>query len=229
MIYCNRPLPVGGTLAFSAHLDRWFLNTPTSQACRHRHQWLAGKLALGTNNGVRRIASLACGPCRELATFLDQHGKLRHPLEGDFFDFDAEALNYARALIEQRMDSNARFNFHQVNLLKAMSRSGSISTSCQYDLIYCSGFADYLGAAAFRRLLKSIYKSLAPGGVLLLAQFLDRHNHPDRNGMLWDMDWSLVYRTEEELRSAFAQTPFGNQVHIEAEPLGLIAFCEARR
>jgi len=65
--------------------------------------------------------------------------------------------------------------------------------------------------------------------VLLLAQFLDRHDHPDRNAMQWSMDWNLVYRTKHELQEAFSKTPFGNQVQIEAEPLGLIAFCEARR
>lgn len=244
MIYCNQPLPSGGTEPFSTHLDRWFLNTPSAQACRHRHEWLAGKLTSSCANGVRRIASLACGPCRELATFLDRQGELRHPIEGDLFDFDAEALDYTHTLLKPRLGNQARFEFYQVNLLKAVYRSKCISPTCrnklacrsecinpsgQYDLIYCSGFADYLGNTAFRRLLKSIHQSLAPGGILLLAQFLDRPDHPDRHALLWNMDWSLVYRTEEEIRAVFSQTPFGNQVQIEAEPLGLIAFCEARR
>jgi len=229
MIYGNRPLPLGNTSGFAAHLDRWFLNTPTSQACRHRHEWLAGKLAFGCAQGVRRIASLACGPCRELATFLDRQGELRHPLEGDLFDFDTEALDYARRLLEPRLGSQVRLEFQQANLLKAIRQSGQLGQPEQYDLIYCSGFADYLGDVALRRLLKSVFELLKPGGVLLLAQFLDRHDHPDRNAMQWSMDWNLVYRTKHELQEAFSKTPFGNQVQIEAEPLGLIAFCEARR
>jgi len=229
MIYGNRPLPVGSTQAFSSHLDRWFLNTPTAQACRHRHEWLAGKLALGCADGVRKIASLACGPCRELATLLDRQGELQHPLEGDLFDFDTEALDYARRLLEPRLGSLVRLKFQQANLLKAIRQSGQISPPEQYDLIYCSGFADYLSDVALHRLLKSVYELLKPGGVLLLAQFLDRPDHPDRSAMQWGMDWNLVYRTKPELQTAFAQSPFGNQVQIEAEPLGLIAFCEVRR
>ena len=134
---------------------------------------------------MRRIASLACGPhpCRELATFLDRQRELQHPIEGDLFDFDTEALDYARRLLEPRLGSQVRLEFQQANLLKAIRQSGQLGQPEQYDLIYCSGFADYLGDVALRRLLKIAYELLKPGGVLLLAQFLDRHNHPDRNAM----------------------------------------------
>ena len=229
MIYSNRSLSNDGAKPFVTQLDRWFLNTPVAQACRHRHEWLADKLTFGCANGVRRIASLACGPCRELATFLERQGDLRHPIEVDLVDFDTEALDYARRLLEPRLGSQVQLEFQQINLLKAIRQSGQIGQPEQYDLIYCSGFADYLGAVALRRLLKCAYELLKPGGILLLAQFLERDNHPDRSAMQWGMDWNLVYRTEGELQAAFAHSPFGNQVQIEAESLGLIAFCEARR
>jgi SAM-dependent methyltransferase len=95
------------------------------------------------------------------------------------FDFDDAALEYARALLEPDLKDGVQCNFYKVNLFKTALSRKPISNAGAFDLIYCTGFADYLDDRVLVRLLEGIYESLAPGGTLLLAQFLDRQDHPD--------------------------------------------------
>lgn len=229
MIYCGKPLPIGGSHPVSARVDSFFLDTPSARACRNRHDWLVGELESHCGNGGRHIASLACGPCREIKTLLNLQ---RAPHDGqvfDLFDFDDVALEYARALLEPDLKNGVKCNFYRVNLFKTALSRKPISNAGAFDLIYCTGFADYLDDRVLVRLLEGICVSLAPGGTLLLAQFLDRQGHPDRNAMAWCMNWDLIYRTEEQLNNVFSQVRWDGGVQIDKEPLGLIALCRARK
>ena len=230
MIYSRQPLPTGGTSPLSAGLDYWFLDTPSARACRNRHDWLVGELGSHCGSGARHIASLACGPCREIKTLLNAQGAPHHGRQVfDLFDFDEVALDYARILLDPDLKNGVQCNFYKVNLFKTALSRKPISNAGAFELIYCAGFADYLDDRVLVRLLEGIYESLAPGGTLLLAQFLDRRDHPDRNAMQWGMDWNLIYRTEEQLRSVFSQARWGGDLQIDKEPLELIALCQARR
>ena len=229
MIYCGKPLPAEGTEPISARLNSWFLDTPSARACRSRHEWLVGRLGSHCASGARHVASLACGPCREIKTLLGRQGAPHEPQVFDLFDFDEAALEYARTLLGPDLKNNVRCNFCKVNLFKTALSRKPISNASAFDLIYSAGFADYLDDRVLVRLLEGIYESLAPGGTLLLAQFLDRQDHPDRNAMQWGMDWNLIYRTEERLRSVFSEARWGGDLQIDREPLGLIAFCQAKR
>jgi SAM-dependent methyltransferase len=229
MIYSRQPLPTCGTSPLSAGLDYWILDTPSAKACRNRHDWLVRELGAHCGSGVRHVASLACGPCREIKTLLNLE---RAPHEGqvfDLFDFDEVALEYARGLLEPDLKNGVQCNFHKVNLFKTALSRKPIGNAGAFELIYCAGFADYLDDRVLARLLEGIYESLAPGGTLLLAQFLDRQDHPDRNAMQWGMDWNLIYRTEEQLNNVFSQARWDGGVQIDKEPLGLIALCRARK
>jgi SAM-dependent methyltransferase len=229
MIYSRQPLPTCGTSPLSAGLDYWFLDTPSARACRNRHDWLVGKLGSHCGSGPRHVASLACGPCREIKTLLNLQRAPHGRQVFDLFDFDEVALEYARTLLEPDLKNGVKCNFYKVNLFKTALTRKPIGNAGAFDLIYCAGFADYLDDRVLVRLLEGIYKSLAPGGTLLLAQFLDRQDHPDRNAMQWGMNWNLIYRTEAQLNNVFSQARWGADFQIDKEPLGLIALCRARK
>ncbi len=229
MIYCGTPLPAEGKQPLSAALDEWFLNTPSARACRSRHEWLAARLNDVCANGGRRVASLAGGPCREISTFLEGRSESGHSLEFEVFDFDDEALAYAHNLLKSHLSKTLSCIFERVNIMKVALRGKPIGTRGGFDVVYCTGFADYLDDECLARMLSSAYESLVRGGRLLLAQFLDVPNHPDRNAMRWGMDWNLIYRNEDQLIQAFSQSGFGSELQIHTDPLGLIAFCEATK
>ena len=67
------------------------------------------------------------------------------------------------------------------------------------DLVYASGLFDYLQQPLARALADAMFRMLAPGGRLLIANFT-----PDTSDAAWMetfMDWQLVYRDEEQMRA----------------------------
>jgi len=65
------------------------------------------------------------------------------------------------------------------------------------DLVYASGLFDYLQQPLARALVDAMFRMLAPGGRLLIANFT-----PDTSDAAWMetfMDWQLVYRDEEQM------------------------------
>jgi extracellular factor (EF) 3-hydroxypalmitic acid methyl ester biosynthesis protein len=67
------------------------------------------------------------------------------------------------------------------------------------DLVYTAGLYDYLPDAAARRLTTLMFNALRPGGTLLIANFLP--DILDAGYMESVMDWHLIYRTDDDMRS----------------------------
>lgn len=68
-----------------------------------------------------------------------------------------------------------------------------------FDLIYAAGLYDYLDAGLAEALTKVLFERLAPGGELLIANFLP--DIPDAGYMECYMGWKLIYRSSDETRS----------------------------
>ena len=227
MAYRREPLPGPGPHRFSKILDDWFLNVPSARAVRNRHDYLVRTLKEMVGSGARRIASLASGPCREVRTFL-AGSRRSHPLEFIFVDFEDEALDYARTCLTKRPHKNFSCQFVNQNILNIIvGRRVPGLKDC--DLVYTTGFTDYLPDELLLRLLHAAHDALRPGGTLLIGQFAELDVHPDRCGLEWVTDWNLIYRTPENLRGLLMRTPFGNRVRIESEPEGLIMMVEATK
>ena len=67
------------------------------------------------------------------------------------------------------------------------------------DLAYAAGLYDYLEADLARALTAALFRMLSPGGRLLIANFTPATY--DAAFMETFMDWRLIYRTPEEVRS----------------------------
>ena len=67
------------------------------------------------------------------------------------------------------------------------------------DLAYAAGLYDYLEADLARALTATLFRMLAPGGRLLIANFTPATH--DAAFMEAIMDWRLIYRTAAEVRS----------------------------
>lgn len=144
-----------------------------------------------------RILSIACGHLREV----EQSKAVCDGLIGEFVavDQDVESINFVKR-------EYGRLGVRCVcspirDLLK-----GNIEP-LRFDLIYATGLYDYLPDLMAKRLTKQLFKLLAPGGNLLVANFL-----PDSMGrgyMETFMNWRLTYRTVRELES------LGEQIQVE--------------
>lgn len=92
------------------------------------------------------------------------------------------------------------------------------------DLVYSAGLYDYLTQPVAYRLTHWLFESVAPGGTLLLANFLP--SIPDIGYMESFMDWHLVYRDDRQMRALADSLPVARVASIRQfhDPLDAITF-----
>ena len=164
-------------------IARHNLDSPAAAAVRTRRHIIAGMLGdLARERSGARVLSVACGHAREL-DLMDEAALSRL---GTLIGFDQDERSLAVA--GSYRVGNGRLTPHQgtiIDLLKNRTLDG-------FHLIYAAGLFDYLSDRLCRRLTASLFSRLAPGGRLLVANFLPGVR--DRGYMEVFMHWSLIYR-----------------------------------
>ena len=89
-----------------------------------------------------------------------------------------------------------------------------------FDLVYSAGLYDYLADDLARALTASLFRMLRPGGRLLIANFTPATQ--DAAFMEVFMDWRLVYRRPDEVRSLADSIPPADLADVEQ-------FCDENR
>ncbi len=218
MIYRNQP---DGDGKLGRLVDGWCLNTDAAQAVRGRRELLGTLLGswknkVHTHDEPFRVLNLACGSSRELFDFLAQREETTG-IEVLCVDADPEALQYVGRHVNV-VPHQASVRLMQENVIKwALGRAHHHFGLM--DIIYSAGLTDYLDARLFQALTTRAYEHLRPGGVFIIGNF-GSHN-PNKAFMDHLLQWNLIHRSERELRSIFASTPFGGDIDVVAEPRGV--------
>jgi extracellular factor (EF) 3-hydroxypalmitic acid methyl ester biosynthesis protein len=148
-----------------------------------------------------RVLSLGSGPAREIELFLSSSGLKGKRVEFTLIDQEQAALSYAvektypHVLAAKGLARVQGMNMSFTDILRG---TGGLSTLPPQDMIYSVGLIDYLADRRAQALTRRLYDSLAPGGLLIIGNM---NETPLSN--LWPMefitDWSLAYRTNEEM------------------------------
>lgn len=162
-------------------------SSPNVLSVRWRREHIAGLIEQrAAHQDALSIMSVACGHCRELE-LLTQHA--RHRIKRFVaVDNDTETLAQAK----QAFPAITDWPCNVTMLPKSDVHTG-------FDFIYSIGIYDYLSRAQAMTLTTWLLGKLNPGGKLLIANFT-----PDNWGrgyMEAFMDWKLVLRTREQMRS----------------------------
>jgi extracellular factor (EF) 3-hydroxypalmitic acid methyl ester biosynthesis protein len=165
------------------------------------------------------IASIGCGPAREVMDYLESH-RPQTPVRFTLVDHDREALEFASGNVRGTSavrDGRVEVHPLRVSVLNLIGdRSGSPSRASQH-MIYCVGLLDYFGARVCRRLAGALFDLVTPGGLLVIG------NMKAHTNILWPFDfladWSLNYRTAEDML-ALADLADASSVELHTEATG---------
>jgi SAM-dependent methyltransferase len=225
LMYRNKP---SGTGRLGALIDRCFLELPPPRAARNRRTILSKEIMAAVErakakNRPARIASLACGPAREMFDVFEQ---LPDPnlMQCTLVDMDQQALNFVEQLRDERgLADNVRLV--KENLIFMAARRSKMAVEDQ-DLIYSVGLIDYFTDQFVIRLIDYIYDLLEPGGRVILGNFHPRN--PGRAMMDCVLDWPLIHRSEERMNLLFSRSKFNcecSRIFYEDQQINLFAEC----
>jgi extracellular factor (EF) 3-hydroxypalmitic acid methyl ester biosynthesis protein len=155
-----------------------------------------------------RICVLACGHFREADNLKGTDLSAITAVDQDPQSLSVVAANHPSVRTEE------------ANVIRFLRRAALKGE--KFDLIYTLGLTDYLDDRAMRLLHQLMKACLAPGGRIILANFVP--NHLAIGWMDAIMDWQLIYRSEAEL-AGFAKE-IGMRSRTWRDLSGSIAWCE---
>ncbi|GJL90665.1 class I SAM-dependent methyltransferase [Hyphococcus sp.] len=168
------------------------------------------------------ITSVGSGPAREIEDILagtpeDVRWRL------NLVDQEPAALDYAFERIAGMPDRD-RLNVAGLNIsFREMLRPSADNTAfIGNDVIYSSGFVDYLNPLLAQRFIKRLYDFVKPGGQVIIGNVNNLET-----GMMWPLeyitDWSLYFRNEEEMK-AMAHEIVDAKVSVVSDPMQAVFF-----
>jgi len=225
MNYGYEQKPEGDTVAQKfLHL----LGMSASRAIITRMEMVAGLVvdyanARHTGGGDEfTITSVGSGPAREIEDILSgTPADVRWRL--NLVDQEPAALDYAFERIAG-MAERDRLKATGLNIsFREMLRpSADNAAFIGNDVIYSSGFVDYLNPLLAQRFIKRLYDFVKPGGQVIIGNVNNLET-----GMMWPLeyitDWSLYFRDEEEMK-AMAREISDAKVSVVSDPMQAVFF-----
>ncbi len=156
-----------------------------------KHSWKQGPFS---------VTNVACGGAEEMFQVLTKR-ECDVPAQVTLIDQDPAALTFAYERLHPltvAADSALTVKCLHSSFVELMLGGALASSVSDQNLIYSLGLFDYLRTHRARRLVSTLYDHLKPGGLLLIGNL--------KNGLIADRwsaelicDWSMIYRTEEDM------------------------------
>jgi extracellular factor (EF) 3-hydroxypalmitic acid methyl ester biosynthesis protein len=228
--------PYEGASVFAKLVNSWFLSQWPARAHRNRIEFLRQMLSLESRLAAQqghpmRVLDLACGPAQEVQQFLAEDDFCDRA-EFTLLDFNEETVEHARGVFEKLKREHHRQTLIQVrkNSVQQVLKEGqkpSNGNRPSFDVIYCTGLFDYLSDHTCKLLLRILYDSVAPGGVLLVSNANDCK--PFRHMLEFVLDWHLIYRDNKRLLSLAPPDAPPEGARLIQDPTGVNMFLELRK
>lgn len=214
-----------GDSLFAKAMNLYATQESAAQANVNRLDYLCAKIRAAVEaRGYVRLASIGCGPARELALLLEQSPELGKYLDVALIDQEERVLVYCeRTLSPLAAKTGVRLQFIRESVRRLLGARQLKDALGERDLIYSAGLFDYLNQRSFSALLAGLYDALAPRGHLCVGN-VGSHN-PTRYTMEYLLEWFLIHRSPAELEEfGRALRPQPTRVEVDAEPSGVNLF-----
>lgn len=216
--------PYEGKTLFGKFLNNHIYQSPAAQAVRNRVPFLTEKiemivrgLPLKSNASDISVASIGCGPAKELQDFLtrfDNYSRCKFSL----IDSDKNALQFCQDKIleiELRKKLRTKTKFIHKSVIEIVREKESFFSEKQ-DLIYSVGLFDYLKTDFSKQLIRMLFENLNSNGVLVVGNF--DPSCPTKNYLEYTMEWYLIYRDNSEMIELADLLKNIASVDVEKEP-----------
>ncbi len=183
---------------------------------------------LAEKHGRLRIASVGCGPAREIRALANDSPGLLQKLDILLLDQDERALEDCRRALEETGVPGAAVELVRASV-EELTEPGSRADLLlgQRDFIYSAGLFDYFNDQNFERYLRAMYGHLAPGGQIVIGNISSES--PDRWLLEYVTDWFLYHRSVADLQKyRELLTPPPSFYSVESEETGINLFLVAR-
>jgi extracellular factor (EF) 3-hydroxypalmitic acid methyl ester biosynthesis protein len=205
MIYRNA---YEGDTTFSRLLHKHAVEHTASQSVRNRIALIAEMLECSQSsrsaiNEKINVLSVGSGSAFELNHVLKSPQDARR-YHFTLFDQDAAAVSEAAesiAEIENRIGAKTNVDYVRGSVRLMLFSGRSPNEWGKFNFIYSLGLFDYLTYRVAKALLRRLYRLLEPEGELVIGNF--HVSNPSRIYMEYWGDWTLLHRTEEELKSLY--------------------------
>lgn len=219
MDYIYQGMPPQGTSALGTQIFGATTRVSMGLSVLYRRQLLKSLIDDAVVSvDAARVLSVASGHARELEGSLVQSPHF----QGEFFALDQDPLSCQEV---QRVHAGGRVRVLNEGVRDLLSPERAAALG-RFDLVYSAGLYDYLPDVLARRLTQRLLQLLAPGGRLVIANFVPGGS--GRGYMELFMDWTLVLRTETQMRE-LAQAAGAAQVHSFVDPHRNVVYAELLR
>tara|TARA_B100000749_G_scaffold280455_1_gene276727 strand:+ start:164302 stop:165753 length:1452 start_codon:yes stop_codon:yes gene_type:complete len=215
-----------GESLFEKALQRYYVQEPAARAVKNRSVYLKNKIKQEILNRkdqqVIKFLSVASGPAREVQLVVQdpEVQEFLHKVEFHFVDQDLSSLKHAQNKLHAFKKSKKLeygLVFHNLAIKNIIGRGLPES---DFDMIYSAGLYDYFTEPVAKMSNEKLYHGLKKGGRLIIGNF--SMDNPDECAMTMALDWKLIYRSDDEMKSMFAHLP--SEVDIEKEDEGVNLF-----
>lgn len=210
--------------------DEYFQAQAAPQSVRNRTAVVAD--AIFTEISARRtplkVVSVGSGPARDVFSAAERLSLAeRKRLLVTLLDLDPDALTAAKKSLSARLSSH-QVTAIRVNLARLPGRPQDAAHLSGADMIFCTGFFDYLSAVDAARMLRLFFERLSTGGRILVFNFSPAN--PTRPYMEWIGNWYLTYRTAPEMAAVAenAGIPAGD-FKIAEDASGVSVYLDIRK
>lgn len=236
LYYYNNDLE--GSSAYGKVIHKFGCEHPLSAGVRTRKEFIVDLLEkehsriTSTNNDSSsfRVVSLGCGPAREVSDFIARNRGFPGNVVFTLIDQEEETLSYAYQASRReigRWGSDVHLNLLNLSFVQMISEGLPIREPNSQHFIFATGLFDYIRESRAQHLIKAMYELLDKQGVLAIG------NAIAPNDFFWEpefvMDWTMLYRTREEMCRLAGLLPEEAEVNVEVEPGGAYYFLLVRK
>jgi SAM-dependent methyltransferase len=179
---------------------------------------------------VFRVASLGCGPAREVSEFIAKRRTWPGSAVWTLIDQEEEALGIAYRACRREIGqwgSPGQLSLLNLSFVQMLNEGVPLNEPESQDFVYCTGLFDYIKESRAQAIISTLYDLVAPGGLLSVGNAIapqDCFWTPEFLG-----DWTMLYRTREQVARLGALLPPSAQQEVVVEPGNAYYFLNVRK